>query len=799
MDGTLTRMGRIYAKIVNFSVVTRYFLYVLPLALVLAVPIIVGATAARKAQIGGIRIVWLFTWIEIVWLSLWVSKLFARSLPRVFKFVVGVVSSGVRKYALVIRALEIPLSLVGWALVSLLTFTPLMLRNPDTPSGAALKPWMTIIRQVLGALLVCFLIFFGERLIVQLISINYHGKQFDAKIKENKHMVYLLSLLYDASTAQFPEYCETFAHEDYVINDALNLSGFSKKGSGKGSGSATPMKFLHNVGRFGDGVTSVFGKVAQEITGKQVNIGSSHAVVTQALEKNRACEALAKRLWMSFVMEGNETLFKDDIIEVLGPSRSEQAEECFASLDQDGNGDISLDEMILTVTEIGRARKSVASSMHDVDQAIKVLDGLLSTVVFVVSVFVFVAFLNRSFTTTLATAGTALLSLSFVFAATCQEVLGSCIFIFVKHPYDIGDRIDLSNDQLTVEHISLLFTVFKRVNTGKMVQIPNIVLNNLWVENVSRSKAMREQISIFCNFETTIEDIEALRNEMTAFVTDAKNSRDFQPEIEIEVVGIAEMNKMELRIECKHKSNWANETIRAARRSKFMCALVLALRKVPIYGPGGGDAALGSLGQPTFSVSVSPENALKQRDEFSAKKEAKRLIPTKKAEERPETGATTGTDYSGNTANAELRAVQSLNTRQPGVDRGRDDAWSSRDDASASTLDERVGDRQSLEEVRGLLHRESTRGRRPQNASAVALTPIEEPQTPPVTALPPMTNTYAPPPANAYGPPPGATYSSPPGNAFAPQVQRRDVPPPGSAYGGGVPPSAVPKGPYFPG
>jgi hypothetical protein len=92
---------------------------------------------------------------------------------------------------------------------------------------------------------------------------------------------------------------------------------------------------------------------------------------------------------MSFVMEGRDSLFQDDIIEVLGPSRLEQAEECFASLDQDGNGDISLDEMILTVTEIGRARKSIASSMHDVDQAIQVLDGLLSTVVFIMAVFVF--------------------------------------------------------------------------------------------------------------------------------------------------------------------------------------------------------------------------------------------------------------------------------------------------------------------------------------------------------------------------------------------------------------------------
>ncbi len=61
----LTRMGLIYNKILHFSIFTRYFLYVLPLALCIAVPIIVGATAAKGAMLGGVRIVWVFTWVEI--------------------------------------------------------------------------------------------------------------------------------------------------------------------------------------------------------------------------------------------------------------------------------------------------------------------------------------------------------------------------------------------------------------------------------------------------------------------------------------------------------------------------------------------------------------------------------------------------------------------------------------------------------------------------------------------------------------------------------------------------------------
>ena len=144
------------------------------------------------------------------------------------------------------------------------------------------------------------------------------------------------------------------------------------------------------MGRFGDHITSAFGHMAQEVTGKQVfNPNSAHSIVVEALEKNRSSEALAKRLWMSFVVEGKEALYLEDIMEVLGPERHEEAEEAFAALDRDGNGDISLDEMILTVCEFGRERHSITNSLHDVDQAINVLDSLLCTIIFVVCIFVF--------------------------------------------------------------------------------------------------------------------------------------------------------------------------------------------------------------------------------------------------------------------------------------------------------------------------------------------------------------------------------------------------------------------------
>lgn len=708
---SVTGLGRFYNKVVTFSVVTRYLVYVLPVALLIAAPIVIFAVLNSHAIFGGtgIKVYIFWTWIEIVWLSIWVSKLVAKAIPYVFMFLCGVVSSGTRKYAMILRAVEIPLSLVGWAVTCLVTFTALM--DPALNGVSPQKRWVAVVKNLLGPALIASLLYLGEKMFIQLISINYHRRSFDGRIKDSKHSIHLLGLLYEASRTLFPMYCDEFIEEDYVINDSIEAMLGKTKGHHR-SGSATPLKLIGDIGRIGDKVTSVFGNIASEITGKQVfNPTSAHSIVVEALEKTRSSEALAKRLWMSFVVEGKEALYEEDIKEVLGPARKEEAQEAFAALDNDGNGDISLEEMIMKVVEIGRDRKAIAASMRDVGQAIGVLDSVLVTILFVIVIFIFVAFQDTNFVTTLATAGTTLLSLSFVFAVTTQEFLGSCIFLFIKHPYDVGDRVDIvgpTQEYLVVEQISLLFTVFKRIDSMKMVQVPNIILNTLWIENITRSKAMKEQLDMFISFDTSLEDIELLRKEMESFVRNPENARDFQPDIILEATGIGNMDKLQLKVEIRHKSNWHNESVRAARRSKFMCALVLALRKIPIYGPGGGNEPLGGPTNPGYSVSVSDSEAAAARDKAKEAKEAKRLVSSSNAK-------TTGTDLG---SKKEQSAADNLNKRKP-KEAAVDAVWRPEDGSDKDTLNSREAsqERKKREEdidnlKQGLLKRESTRGRR---------------------------------------------------------------------------------------
>ena len=192
--------------------------------------------------------------------------------------------------------------------------------------------------------------------------------------------------------------------------------------------------------------------------------------------------------------------------------------------------------------------------------------------------------------------GISLIGLSFGFGRTIFEFLGGCIFIFLKHAYDVGDRIEVYNVAATtrtsvvVERISILYTVFRRIDNGKELQMSNDRLNMKRIENVTRSGANREEISIFVDFNTTFTDLENLKRELTGFVRAKENSRDFQKNVEIRLNNIFEMNKLEVICSFYHKSNWANEELRAARSSKFKCALLAIIRKMGVAKPG----ALGS-------------------------------------------------------------------------------------------------------------------------------------------------------------------------------------------------------------
>lgn len=365
---SVNALGKLYTKVVSFNVVTRNLIYILPFSLALAIPLIIFATVEPNARVGRVRLLGLFIWLQVMWWCLWLSKYFAQLLPLIYMKLSGFVSSGTRKYRSVIRALELPLTFMIWTVICWST-TPIITvfdKNPKTPFH-----WVAVFRRVLLAFIAVAALFLVEKLIIQLIAINYHRRQFEARVIESKVKVAQTDALYDASLAHFPLGSSAFRNEDFSI--ATGIDNSKTKSSNQ--------KIIGNLAMFGENLQSTLGNITGELISSRAMEKKSaaiHNVVVEALESKVATEALAKRIWFALVPEGKEALVREDIHSIMGPDRHAQADEVFNLLDADENGDVTLEEMIMWVADVAHERKSIDRSRHDVGEAVKVVRSQLS-------------------------------------------------------------------------------------------------------------------------------------------------------------------------------------------------------------------------------------------------------------------------------------------------------------------------------------------------------------------------------------------------------------------------------------
>ncbi|EXJ79106.1 hypothetical protein A1O3_08607 [Capronia epimyces CBS 606.96] len=688
----LTTLGIQWQRLTR-NVLIRYIVYIVPVAILLAIPIILFATVYKGRKIGtkfsdtslspvytanitsvgngsgnvtsvvnntaetvyqqsqthvdnGIHYLGLFIWIEVVWVLLWVAKLLAQLVPIVFQTVAGAIHKGMRKYRLVLQAVEIPLSLFFWAILAIASFSLIYTFDRDFHSAHAGKiHWLSVLHKVNKATIGVTALYLVEKMLIQMVSVNYHGKQFYDHIKELKVLSRAIETMYDVSRRRFPDNHPAFRDDDLDIHDTR---GFRKDRHGrpKPVDESTAI-FMTNLGSTADRVTSVLGYLVSDIAGRQVlNPTASGPVVEAALERPVSAEALARRIWNSFTNFGHTPLDLACITAVLeskvGPAAdparaAQEAAYIHRKIDADGNGDITLDEMVELVTRVAAERRSIWEGACNVKDAIKVLDRVLSVVVLIFIFLIYAAFFSNYLATHYTQVWSAFTGCSFLFASTAGELFASCITVFIKHPYDVGDRINVDGKEMHVVKISLLYSIFREVSSRQMVQIPNSILNGLWIKNLTRSRDLRDQITVHVAAGTSFADLDALRAQLAAFVVHPDHRRDFGPDVHLHLVQVQDLKLLELRIDFQHKGNCASDLLRSQHRTKFVCAVLSAVRNVPIYPPGGGNPAAGSIESPTYTVAITDDVARAAKATFDANQDAMRLYPKSQQQEQQQT------------------------------------------------------------------------------------------------------------------------------------------------------------------
>ncbi|KAG9669215.1 hypothetical protein KCU99_g7523, partial [Aureobasidium melanogenum] len=536
--------------------------------------------------------------MEVIWIICWGAWGLAYLLPYGIQFFAGFITTHSRKYAELLQAIILPMALFFWALLSRAATPVLCAFDENRPVAST------------G-------IFFVEKILIHILTINYRQKQFRVRLQDIERTVYILTLMYQASRDRFPIHCPEFATEDHKIHDSRLVDVAERKTTRQFSTSTT-----------GSRLSVMADNMKKRLAGREVlKHDSARSVVLHALETTTASEALAIRLYRSFTAAGSQgEISESDVALVLGPTRSQEAQDIFHALDKDENGDVSLEEMTSLVTQTSNDKHSMRRGLYDIGQAIQSLDNLLCLIVLLAAGLIYAAFFSQAIASKVTALWGGIAATSFAISGTVQEFLGSCIFLFVKHPYDVGDHVVINNTNMAVEQISLMYSVFRQIDSGSIVQISNMVNNAAWIRNISRSKPMKESYDFAISAKTKFPAIENLKTELQAFVLAPENRRDFQSAIDVELISVGNLKELKLRVRICQKSNFANDSLYSRRRTKFMCALLSALRKHDIKSPGGGGPPpVGSWENPGYSVAVTDAEAQEARAKYEAEEEAKRL------------------------------------------------------------------------------------------------------------------------------------------------------------------------------
>ncbi|KAG0171099.1 hypothetical protein DFQ30_001526 [Apophysomyces sp. BC1015] len=442
------------------------------------------------------------------------------------------------------------------------------------------QDYSQVIWSVFACIFVASCLLFIQKTIIQIIATRFNRLAFDDRVRENKEALKILDTLSKSEARKSksdhgrlrnrrPAYRLVDGSEDSAatLNESRSTS-------------------MENVKQKAD-VFSHLRKGLQNIVLTDKPDPRSRVDKDKMdINSNEFAKKVARKLFYSLAYpnglipmgeEDKRSLTLQDFVPYF--KSREEAAKAFAVFDRDKNGDLTRREFRDTVVMIYRERKVLAQSMRDTSQALGKIDMILLIISIIAVVFISLAVFHVNVWLSLVPLGSFLLALTFVFDSSAKNTFQSILFLFVTHPYDVGDYVVIDDQYLLVHNLGIMGTVFIR-GDGQTVYAPTMILMTKLISNVRRSGDMGESIVINIDFSTPTEQIYNLRDRLADWVT--SQSRDFAPGFDLRVVDIIDMNQLIINMWLPHKGNWQELGKRFQRKTRFMVTLKDTLTELGI-------------------------------------------------------------------------------------------------------------------------------------------------------------------------------------------------------------------------
>lgn len=383
-----------------------------------------------------------------------------------------------------------------------------------TPAAAAASKvhpiydsWFYLERSLL-ALSVFFICFAVARYLVELITINFHRMAYEDRVTESNYRFSIVAELYGAL-----------------------------KHPGKRAKIGKTMRGVHlKDDRYGI------------LKSEKNAVNTAHSIFSKLVIKDR------------------EHLTVDDLANFFEPS---DLKEAFKIFDKNGNGEVDRAELEAVIMEIYEERKAISMGLKNNHRIIRKLD----TVLFAVATFLTSTFSVPIFqvggAAVFAIFGILWTALGFLLQSTARQCFESMVFVFVEHAYDVGDRVIVDGEYLTVARVEIFTTIFLRWD-GAAAYIPNSSLASKNIYNIRRSGMQIDAIDLSLAAGTSVDEIWQLRDRLVQFAESEPKHYSGR----VDIAGFSsEEDKCTVQLMVEYRSNFQDAAMQTMRKNKFMAAI----------------------------------------------------------------------------------------------------------------------------------------------------------------------------------------------------------------------------------
>ncbi|KAF3340279.1 mechanosensitive ion channel protein 6-like protein [Carex littledalei] len=226
-----------------------------------------------------------------------------------------------------------------------------------------------------------------------------------------------------------------------------------------------------------------------------------------------------------------------------------------------------------------RERKALALTLNDTKTAVNKLHQIANVVVGVIVFAIWLLILGIATTHFFVFLSSQLLLAVFIFGNTLKTLFEALIFLFVMHPFDVGDRCEIEGVQVVVEEMNIMSTVFLRYDNLK-IYYPNSILATKPISNYYRSPDMGDSIDFAIHVATPLEKIAKMKERIIHFMENKKEH--WYPGPMVVLRDVEDSNKLTVSIWMRQRINYQDMGMRFERRELVVQEMIRVLREFDI-------------------------------------------------------------------------------------------------------------------------------------------------------------------------------------------------------------------------